>query len=139
MYDMYDSMLDTIRSWGCKLATNFSLATVQESVYGSWGVLPDIDVLPPYSTTAKKYQVLLDNLPDSTCSDLNIWNGNTSVNWSNPCNWDKNQIPKITDNVIIPASALHQPSVDMNGQANSVNVSFGAMLRILTGWNLNVE
>jgi len=139
MYDMYDAMHDSIRSWGCKLATNFSLATVQESVYGSWGVLPDIDVLPPYSTTARKYQAVLDNLPDDSCSDINHWNGQVSVYWSNPCNWDKNRAPTTSDNVIISASALNQPSVDMAGEANSVNVLLGAMLRILSGWSLDVE
>jgi hypothetical protein len=139
MYDMYDALHDSIRSWGCKLATNFSLATVQASVYGSWGVLPDIDVLPPYAVTAKKYQALLDNLPDSTCSNINIWTGELSTNWSNPCNWDKNRIPLTTDNVHISALTPHQPSVDMAGHAKSVNLSVDAMLRILAEWNLVVH
>ncbi len=41
---------------------NFSLASPQESVYGSWGVLNDIDIQPPYIETAPKYQALLDNI-----------------------------------------------------------------------------
>jgi len=65
MYQMYDQMLDTIRNWGCKMATNFSLAGPQESIYGSWGVLNDIDIAPPFLTTAPKYQALLDNIPIS--------------------------------------------------------------------------
>ncbi len=63
MYQMYDQMLDTIRNWGCKMAINFSLAGPQESVYGSWGVVSDIETPPPYMTTAPKYQALLDNIP----------------------------------------------------------------------------
>ena len=62
MYDLYDMVLDSIRSWGCVLAGNFSLAGKQESVYGSWGVLSDIDQEPPYFSTAPKYQALLDNI-----------------------------------------------------------------------------
>ena len=63
IYDLYNEVLDTIRNWGCTKATNFSLATPQESVYGSWGVLNDIDIQPPYLTTAPKYQAVIDNMP----------------------------------------------------------------------------
>ncbi|MBK8473548.1 MAG: hypothetical protein IPL33_16135 [Sphingobacteriales bacterium] len=52
IYALYDELLDTIRAWGCQMATNFSLASPQESIYGSWGVLNDIDIQPPYMTTA---------------------------------------------------------------------------------------
>lgn len=62
IHALYDEMLDTIRSWGSTLFGNFSLASPQESVYGSWGVLNDIDIQPPYLQTAPKYQALLDNL-----------------------------------------------------------------------------
>jgi hypothetical protein len=60
IYDLYRELHDTIAAWGCRLATNFSLASRQESVYGSWGVLNDIDLGPPYMETAPKYQALLD-------------------------------------------------------------------------------
>lgn len=69
MYELYSMVLDTIKGWGCRLATNYSLAAVQESIFGSWGVLDDIDVLPPYAVTAKKYQVHLDKLPPENCSE----------------------------------------------------------------------
>lgn len=62
MYALYDAVLDTIRGMGCRLAGNFSLAAQQESVYGSWGVLSDIEEQPPYLQTAPKYQALLDNI-----------------------------------------------------------------------------
>ena len=62
IYDLYNDMLDTIRNWGSRLFGNFSLASPQESIYGSWGVLNDIDIAPPYFSTAPKYQALLDNL-----------------------------------------------------------------------------
>ncbi len=62
IYALYDEMLDTIRTWGSRMFGNFSLASPQESVYGSWGVLNDIDIQPPYLETAPKYQALLDNI-----------------------------------------------------------------------------
>jgi|GEM_PF-393811 len=61
MYALYDEVLDSIRNWGCQLAGNFSLCSRQESVYGSWGVLSDIDNAAPYLQSAPKYQALLDN------------------------------------------------------------------------------
>lgn len=63
MYQMYNEVLDTTRNWGSKLAAHFSLASNQESIYGSWGCLDDIDIAPPYMTTAPKFQALLDNAP----------------------------------------------------------------------------
>ncbi len=62
IYQLYDDMLDTVRAWGSRMFGNFSLASPQESVYGSWGVVNDIDILPPYMETAPKYQALLDNI-----------------------------------------------------------------------------
>jgi len=139
MYDMYMAVHDSIRTWGCKLAANFSLSSVQESVYGSWGVLPDIDVLPPYSVTARKYQALLDNISDDNCKNINTWNGAHNVSWGNPCNWDRNRIPTSNDHVRIDGNTPFAPSVDVNGEANSVRLSLGAILTILTGWDLSVE
>ncbi|MEZ4988200.1 MAG: T9SS type A sorting domain-containing protein [Saprospiraceae bacterium] len=67
MYDMYQSVLDSIADWGCILATNYSLVGPQENIYGSWGMLDDIDVTGPYLFTAPKYQVHLDNAPNTVC------------------------------------------------------------------------
>jgi PKD repeat protein len=62
IYDLYTELHDSISTWGCRMATNFSLASRQASVYGSWGVVNDIDVQPPYAQTAPKYQALLDRI-----------------------------------------------------------------------------
>lgn len=61
MYNLYSDMLDTIRTMGNQLAMAFTLSGIQESVYGSWGHLPDMYMSPPYTTTAPKYQVLIEN------------------------------------------------------------------------------
>lgn len=76
MYAMYQTMLDSIKTWGCKLATNFSLAGPQENIYGSWGMMDDIDVNGPYRQTAPKYQVHIDNQPSEACiaSTRTAWN-----------------------------------------------------------------
>lgn len=61
MYNMYVELLDSIRTWGSSLSMNFSFASPRESVYGSWGILEDID---QNLTTqpAPKWQALIDNL-----------------------------------------------------------------------------
>lgn len=86
MYTMYRAMHDSIASWGCRVAINFSNAAVQESVYGSWGVLSHIDQQPPYTTTAPKYQALLDIIDQ--CQPLPVGLGQQPLGafslWPNP-------------------------------------------------------
>ncbi len=62
IYHLYSDMLDTVRNWGSSMFGNFILSGRQESIYGSWGVLNDIDVVPPFLQTAPKYQALLDQI-----------------------------------------------------------------------------
>jgi len=61
MNRLYDDVLDSIRQMGNQLAMAFTLSGVQESVYGSWGHIPDMYMNPPFNTIAPKYQALLDN------------------------------------------------------------------------------
>jgi len=133
MYDMYDMMHDSIRSWGCELATNFSLASVQESVYGSWGIIPDIDVLPPYMTTAKKYQAVLDNGLSTACRNQIKWSGISDNSWNNPCNWNKTRVPNQNSDVLIPAGTIFQPVVNINTSVKTITLQLNAILSILTG------
>jgi hypothetical protein len=136
MYQLYDRMHDTIRSWGCKIAANFSLASLQESIYGSWGVLSDINIIPPYMNTAPKYQALLDNIPPAICNNINTWHGKKSNSWSDRCNWEKSKVPDTDTDVIIAADTPHIPHLDANAQVQSVRLAAGAALWILTGYEL---
>lgn len=72
MYQLYNDVLDTIRSRGNKLAMAFTLSGLQENFYGSWGHLPDMYMEPPYNLTAPKYQAVLDNscLPFTSVSAM---------------------------------------------------------------------
>jgi len=139
MYDMYRMIHDSIRTWGCRLATNFSLAGAQESIYGSWGVLRDIDVAPPYSVTAPKYQALLDIAPDPKCLATNRWNGSVSAEWSNRCNWDRWCIPNENTDVIIDNNYTHAPQVNITTTIHSLKLAQNVLLTILTGQQLNIQ
>lgn len=61
MYTLYDDVLRSIRNHGNRLAMAFTLSGVQESIYGSWGHLPDMYMQPPFTNSAPKYQACLDN------------------------------------------------------------------------------
>ena len=138
MYDMYKMLHDTIRSWGCKLAVNFSLAGAQESVYGSWGVMETIDVQEPYIDTAPKYQALLDSQPDDVCLHTNIWTGNHSHLWSDRCNWSNAKIPDESTHVIIKPGYQHAPEVNITTTIASIRVAAGAVMTVLSGNQLTV-
>ncbi|MBK9256646.1 MAG: PKD domain-containing protein [Saprospiraceae bacterium] len=138
MYNMYRNMLDTIRSWDCKLATNFSLAGVQESIFGSWGVLNDIDQTPPFQNTSPKYQIHLDQALTQECNRRINWRGEKSTLWSDPCNWDKSRVPDQNSDVIIGGATVHQPEVDIHAYSKSVNVLINAVLTVLGGFTLEV-
>ncbi|MBK8625352.1 MAG: PKD domain-containing protein [Saprospiraceae bacterium] len=139
MYEMYDMMHDSIRKWGCKLASNFSLAGPQESVYGSWGVMEDIDIQPPYSTTAPKYQALLDNLPPSDCNNTLTWQGQVNNLWSERCNWNKSRLPNENTIVIVPNNIPHFPEVDMNDEIKMIKMATNAIITVLTGFQLIIN
>lgn len=138
MYDMYIAVHDSIRNWGCKVAGNFSLASRQESVYGSWGVVPDIDVAPPYLTTATKYQVLLDIALDADCLHRTSWMGTQSDMWSTPCNWSRGYVPTAKSNVYIPAGTPFDPKVDEDGTIRSLSMEQQAFLEVLMDFHLTV-
>jgi Secretion system C-terminal sorting domain len=91
MYTLYDEVLDSIRDLGNTLAMSFVLSGKQESIYGSWGHLPDMYMSPPFLDTAPKYQAILDNscLPfqDLTNEDVPFLTNNKKefTLFPNPC------------------------------------------------------
>ena len=61
IYNAYQEVLDSVRTWGSKLAMAFILASTRESEYGSWGHLEQIDQNTS-TQPAPKYDALLDNV-----------------------------------------------------------------------------
>lgn len=124
IYHLYNEVLDTIRAWGCELAGNFSLASPQASVYGSWGALNDIDIQPPYMTTAPKYQSLLDNIPNRPTPVITglatVCNNNTYT-YSTPDTPGATYNWTVTGGIILSGQGTHQITVQWNsGTSGSV-------------------
>ena len=105
IYDLYIDLHDSIRHWGCRMATNFSLASPQESIYGSWGVLNDIDIQPPYMQTAPKYQALLDLAcePVTVSTESPEWDETNETGlliWPNPTSGSFGLLPEGDINIL---------------------------------------
>ncbi|MFM2224045.1 MAG: hypothetical protein RJA07_247 [Bacteroidota bacterium] len=61
MYQLYDDVLDSIRSWGSTLAVAYSLGS-GDSKYGSWGHIRSVDSVSSM-IYSPKFEALLNNLP----------------------------------------------------------------------------
>ncbi len=70
MYDLYDDVLDSIRTWGSELAMAYTLGS-GDSPDGSWGQIKDVDMTPTISN-APKYIALTDNVPTAIGCDNNL-------------------------------------------------------------------
>ena len=61
IYDIYADYMDSLRLWDSKLAVHFTLASLRESQYGSWGAIEFIEqdwtAQPSY-----KWNALMDNM-----------------------------------------------------------------------------
>lgn len=61
IYDLYTEVMDSLRIWDSKLAMAFTLASVRESIYGSWGALEYIEQEPLFEYIPK-WDALVDNI-----------------------------------------------------------------------------
>lgn len=119
MYSLYTEVLDSLTHLGSKMAMAFVLASIRESVYGSWGHIEDID--QNLSTQpAPKYQALLDHLP--ACCNLATpqITGQASVCINGENTYSVAQIPGATYQWIVTGGTIqtgqgtHQITVHWN-------------------------
>lgn len=89
MYQLYDDVLDSIRSWGAELAMCFVMAG-GNSQYGSWGHIQSVDSTPNYNYSPK-YMALLDNRPPAVQLSFNAVQNQLQVFFTaqspNAANW----------------------------------------------------
>jgi hypothetical protein len=159
MYDLYDDVLDSIRSWGSELAMAFVLGG-GNSQYGSWGHITNVDSTPTMAN-APKYLALLDNLlpqpqanlgPDlafcaDTWADLNPGSGFASYVWQDAStqptlNVTSSGLYTVTvtdaqncvdsDSIQVTVHALPQPSFSFT--TNQLTVNFSSNTPNIQAW-----
>lgn len=65
--------------------------------------------------TVSTYPVAISFVTTTVATPLVTWNGNTSTDWNTTTNWTPNQLPTVTDNVVIPAGRPNYPVITTEG------------------------
>jgi len=74
----------------------------------------------------------------STCGK--IWTGLTNKDWNTATNWSSNQVPTVSDDVVIPNPSPRYPEINSGIVANAkdIIINSGSSLKIFDGGTLNV-
>ncbi len=68
-----------------------------------------------------------------------LWEGDVSTNWHTPGNWNDNNVPTSSTDVVIPSGTLYSPNVNTDfADAKTLTVESGAILTI-HGYDLDVQ
>ena len=78
-------------------------------------------------------QLISPNINLGICSDSLRWNGNISIAWGNPANWDCGTVPGINSIVIIPSAAVRYPTVFSSTEIRRLRLLNGASVTVQTG------
>jgi hypothetical protein len=68
-----------------------------------------------------------------------VWKGSVSNSWSVAGNWDKNVIPDINSNVVIPSGILIYPIVDTTTEIKSLFLQNVASLKVESNVKLKID
>ncbi len=74
--------------------------------------------------------------------DYILWQGTTDTDWATASNWQKQQVPTISDNVIIPdvsSESSNFPNITSAAETNNLTIQSGANLRINPNFSLTVN
>lgn len=102
------------------------------------------------SSTPGTYTVTNTIAPSGGCNEVTatttieiksdgIWTGAINIDWNNTGNWECNNLPTVSTNVIIPASLINYPtlSTGLSGKAKNITIQNGASLTV-TGNTLQI-
>jgi len=74
--------------------------------------------------------------------DYIVWRGTTDTDWAKATNWQKQQVPASSDNVIIPDVSLKSnnfPIITSSAETNNLTIQSGANLQINPDFSLTVN
>jgi hypothetical protein len=115
-------------------ATSFSL--IANTTY-YWTVKAETSC----NATASSYPSSISLTTLSVATPLITWNGNTSTDWNTTTNWTPNNIPAVTDNVVIPSGRPNYPVITTEGLSinNSTTAKKCKSLHISSGGSVTVN
>jgi len=74
--------------------------------------------------------------------DFLVWRGTVDTDWATPANWQKQQVPTLTDDAVIPDVSLKSnnfPIITSVGETNDLSIYSGANLKINPDFSLSVN
>ena len=72
------------------------------------------------------------------CDVSFYWNGIVSNTWENPANWNCNQLPDITSNVVISSGLLHYPIINNSTEIRRLDCKTGSSVIVNPGVVLKI-
>jgi hypothetical protein len=71
-----------------------------------------------------------------------LWLGGTSgfeTDWTNPGNWSNGIVPSTTDDVVIPGSISHYPTINGTADCRDLFILDGAQITVTSGANFTIH
>ena len=99
---------------------------------------------PPTNWYNYKYRCTISDVNGSTTSPVFTlkfavtWVGVSDTTWSNIANWSCGSLPDSNTDVIINPVVPNFPDINSNVSCRSLTVNAGAMVKVKTGFKLNV-
>ncbi len=127
----------------CRSIWNFGDGTIDSIAFAPTHVFTDTGT---YNVCFTVYNDLTGDT-NSTCRTMHIdnikaatWTGNESTSWSNKKNWNIDQVPGKSLEVIIPATVANPPVINSTGNyCDALTIEYGAELTIAPTNDLTVE
>ena len=68
-----------------------------------------------------------------------VWNGEVSISWDIPANWDCSKLPDGSSRVIIPSFKTRYPTIYYNTDIKSISIMPGATLNVRPAIQFNIN
>jgi hypothetical protein len=132
---VYDALGATLADGITWTSSNTGVATVNASTGQVTAVAPGTATITGTSTVNTQRTSSLE----ITVTNLNVWEGDVSSDWSDPDNWSANVVPDSTTEVIIPTAGTlpNLPVLTEDSEVLDITVEAGRTLG-LGGYTLEV-
>lgn len=105
------------------------------------GIFTQVLAGTTYLVTAKDAEGCISDIRTVIINEESLsitWTGSASNEWNNPANWDTDEIPGVSCNVVLPVNAVVIQTSDIMAVCNNLTIVSGASLTIQAGKALTV-